>query len=129
MTNINDELPNAHLFRVEIVLAKLAEIAQYLQEGKAPKGYYKKKKTTLTIKAPPFTIINGSLYKLGLDNALCRCVLEHERHDIIEETHSGSAGRHFQVDTCWSRKATSQKLRNFEDMSQDLRQSCGADKA
>ena len=35
---------------------------------------------------------------LGLDDILRRCALEHERHDIIQEAHSGEAGGHFSVD-------------------------------
>ena len=35
---INNDLPVAHLFQVEFVLAKLEDIVQYLQEGRAPEG-------------------------------------------------------------------------------------------
>ena len=97
-TRIKDDLPDAHLFRVEIVPVELAEIAQFLQEGKAWEGYSKKNKI-LTIKASHFTLINGSLYKLGLDDIPPWCVLEHERHEIIGEEHSISIDGHFQADT------------------------------
>ena len=89
-TGIDDDLPDAHLFRLEAIPTELAKIAQYLQEGKAPEHYSKKRKKILTIKATPFTLINGSLYKLGLDIVFCRCALEHERHDIIKEAHAGA---------------------------------------
>ena len=72
---IDDDLPNSHLFRVEAIPAELTEIAQYLQEGKAPENYSEKRKKILTIKATPFTLINGSLYTLGLDDVLHRCAL------------------------------------------------------
>ena len=36
---IDDDLSDAHLFRVEAIPAKLVEIVQYLQEGKAPEHY------------------------------------------------------------------------------------------
>lgn len=74
---IDDDLPDAHLFRVEAIPAELVEITQYLQEGKEPKHYSEKRKKILTIKVTPFTLVNGSLYKLGLDDVLRRCVLEH----------------------------------------------------
>ena len=51
------------------------------------------------MKATPFTLINGSLYKLGLDDVLHRCSLEHERHDIIQEAHAGATSGHFSLDT------------------------------
>ena len=51
------------------------------------------------MKAAPYTLINGFLYRLGIDDILRRCVLDHEKVGIMDEAHSGSAGGHFQVDT------------------------------
>ena len=39
------------------------------------------------------------MYKLGLDDILRRCALEHERQDIIQEAHSGAIASHFSVET------------------------------
>jgi len=39
-------------------------------------------------------MITEKLYKLGLDNILIGCVLDHERQDILLEFHSGVAGGH-----------------------------------
>ena len=58
-----------------------------------------KKKKILAMKATPYSIINGFLYKLGLDEVLRRCVLDHERESIMHEAHYGPAGGHFQSDT------------------------------
>ena len=44
-------------------------------------------------------LFNGNLYKLGLDDILRRCALEHERQDIIQEAHFGATGGQFSVDT------------------------------
>ena len=44
LTGIDDDLPDAQLFRVEAILTKLAEIGQYLQEGKAPEHYSEKRR-------------------------------------------------------------------------------------
>ena len=70
-----------------------------MQEGKAPDHFSEKRKKILTIKATPYTLINGNLYKLGLDDILRLCALEHERQDIIQEAHSGAVGGHFSVET------------------------------
>lgn len=51
------------------------------------------------MKAAPYTLINGFLYRLGVDDILWRCVLDHEQVGIMEEAHAGSAGGHFQADT------------------------------
>ena len=58
-----------------------------------------KKKQILTMKGAPYSLINVFLYKMGLDDILRRCVLEHERDNIMYEEHYGLARGHFQVDT------------------------------
>ena len=58
-----------------------------------------KKKQILAMKDAPYSLINGFLYKMGLDDILRRCVLEHERDNIMHVAHYGPAGGHFQVDT------------------------------
>ena len=51
-----------------------------------------KKKQILAMKSAPYTLINGFLYKMGLDEVLCRCVLEHERENIMHKAHYEPAG-------------------------------------
>lgn len=73
LTGIEDDLPDAYLFKVEEIPSELAEIRQYLQEGKAPDHYSeekKKRKKILTTKVAPYTLINVNLYKLGLNDVL-----------------------------------------------------------
>ena len=55
-----------------------------------------KKKQILAMKAAPYSIINGFLYKMGLDDILRRCVLEHEINNIMHESHYEPIGGHFQ---------------------------------
>ena len=57
-----------------------------------------KKKKVLAIKVVPYSLINGFLYKLGLDEVLCRCILEHEREIIMHKEHYVPTGGHFQYD-------------------------------
>jgi len=47
------------------------------------------------MKASPFTLMNGYLYKLGPDNILKRFSLKHEQEGIIDEAHVGPMGGHF----------------------------------
>ena len=77
-TGVEDDLPDAHLFRIEVVPAELEEIAQFLESGQAPEDMSTKKKQILAMKAAPYSLINSFLSKMGLDKVLCRCVLEHE---------------------------------------------------
>ena len=58
-----------------------------------------KKKQILAMKAAPYSIINGFLYKMGFDNILRRCVLEHELNNIMHEAHYGPTRGQFQEDT------------------------------
>ena len=58
-----------------------------------------KKKQILAMKDAPYNLINGFLYKMGLDGILRRCVLEQERDNIMYKAHYRLVGRHFQVDT------------------------------
>ena len=64
------DLPNAHLFRIEAVPIELEEIAQFLEMTQAPEGMSTKKKQILAMKDAPYSLINGFLYKIGLDEVL-----------------------------------------------------------
>jgi hypothetical protein len=43
--------------------------------------------------------MNGYLYKLGSDDILKICALEHEREYIINDAHDGPIGGHYQAGT------------------------------
>ena len=51
------------------------------------------------MKAAPYSLINGFLYKMCLDDILKSCVLEHEINNIMYEAHYRPARGHFQADT------------------------------
>ena len=95
LIGVEDDLPDAHLFRIEVVLVELREIGQFLENGQALEGMSDKKKKILAMKDAPYSIINGFLYKLGLDKVLRHCVLDHEREIIMHEAHYGLVGGHF----------------------------------
>ena len=99
LTGVEDDLPDAHLFWIEAIPTELEEIAQFLENGQAPEGMSTKKKQILAMKVAPYSLINWFLYKMGLDDILKRCVLEHKRDNIMYEAHYGPVGGHFQVDT------------------------------
>jgi hypothetical protein len=56
------------------------------------------------VRAIDYQLIVGHLYKLGVDNILRRCVMEHEHPIILVEAHEGIDGGHY------ARKATAQKI-------------------
>ena len=98
-TRVKDDLPDAHLFRIEAISAELEEITQLLENGQALEGMSIKKKQILAMKVAPYSLINKFLYKMGLDEIIKRCVLEHEIDNIMYKVHYGPAGGHFQADT------------------------------
>ena len=54
-----------------------------------------KNKNILAMKATPYTIVNGFLYKLGLDDVLHRFVVDHKKENRMHEAHYGPDGGHF----------------------------------
>ena len=56
---IEDKLPDAHLFRVEEIPQELADVAQFLEAGKASEDFSERQKKILAMKATPYTLING----------------------------------------------------------------------
>jgi hypothetical protein len=56
------------------------------------------------VRVADYQLIVGHLYKLGVDNILRRCFMEHELPIILAEAHEGIIGRHYESN------ATSQKI-------------------
>ena len=83
LIGIENELVDAHLFRIEVAPFELAEIAQFLENRQALEGMSDKKKKILAMKIAPYSIINGFLYKVGLGKVLHQCIMDHERESIV----------------------------------------------
>jgi transposase InsO family protein len=103
-TNLEDNFPDAQLFSVQVADEYFADIIQYLSTGTAPQEFNTAQKKNLVVRAADYQLIAGHLYKMGADNILRRCVLEHERPRILAEAHEGIAGGHY------AGKATAQKV-------------------
>jgi hypothetical protein len=71
------------------------DIVQFLSTGMAPSDMMVVQKKKLVVKVVDYQLIAGSLYKLGADGILRRCVVEHERPTILAEAHDGIAGGHY----------------------------------
>jgi hypothetical protein len=70
MIGIDNELLYMNFFRVEVSPKELEEIMNFLEDGKAPENLPSNRKKILAMKVVSFNLINGYLYKLGLDNIL-----------------------------------------------------------
>jgi hypothetical protein len=101
---IDDQLPDADLFRVEAVLEYLEDIIVFLGTKACLETYSATQKCYMVVRVADCQLIAGQLYKLGLDIILRRCVLDHERQEILWECHNGVARVHV------GGKATAQKV-------------------
>ena len=76
--SLEECLPNAQLFSIQIADDQFQDIIHFLTTGEAPEPYTTQWRKQLVVRAADFTLIIGQLYKLGPDEILCRYVLEHE---------------------------------------------------
>jgi hypothetical protein len=91
---VDDQLPDANLFRIEGIPEYLEDIEIFLSTGACSKTYSATWKLHMVVRALDYQLIIGKLYKLRLENILRSCVLDHERQDILWECHSGIVGGH-----------------------------------
>ena len=76
--SLEECLPDAQLFSIQIVDDQFQDIIHFFTTGEAPEPYTTQQKKQLVVCASDFTLIAGKLYKLGSDKILHRYVLEHE---------------------------------------------------
>ena len=93
--NVDESLPNMHLFTIQMVDDYFADTVQLLSTGVTPLEFTIAQKKQLMVKAANYQLIAGNLYKLGAYGILRQCVLEHERPMILIEVHEGIAGGHY----------------------------------
>jgi hypothetical protein len=65
-------------FKLKLPPRNLKKSQKPLEEGKALDDLLANKRNILALKETPFTLMNGYLYKLGTDDIMRRCALEHE---------------------------------------------------
>ena len=82
-TNIDDGLPDAQLFRVEIPDDYNGPIVQFLSTSLTSMDMSISQKKQLVVKASDFSLIVGQLYKLGPIEILRRCILLYEQGPIL----------------------------------------------
>jgi hypothetical protein len=66
-----------------------------LSTGFAPREFTTAHKKNLVVRSATYQLIVGHLYKLGVDNILRICVVEHEIPIILAEAHEGIARGHY----------------------------------
>ncbi|MCO5557534.1 hypothetical protein L7F22_011100 [Adiantum nelumboides] len=94
-TGVDDDLPDTSLFMVETIPEWSEKIVNFLVNGFPPKELRKDVAQRLIKECEPYSLIAGTLYKLGKDDILRRCAREDEYLYILQEAHMGVAGGHF----------------------------------
>ena len=94
-TSIDDNLPDAHLFNVDIILAEYADVLYYLKNNTFSLEYTDKQKQQLIYKMCPYTLIGKVLYKQGRDGILRRYINPSEVQTILKGCHDEVCGNHF----------------------------------
>jgi len=92
--DIDDHILDVYIFKVEAITNYLSDIALLLRMGVYLEGYSKTQKRHLMVHETYYKLNVGQLYELGLDGILTRCVIHHERIDILCDFHSGVVGGH-----------------------------------
>lgn len=65
-TNLEEGLPDVHLFMVHIEDNQFANIIHFLTIGMVSEGYMSKQKKELVVRAMVFSLIVRHLYKMGV---------------------------------------------------------------
>jgi hypothetical protein len=86
---LEDKFPYAQLFSVQIDDEYFDEIIEFLSKLFAPREFTTMQNKNLVVVDKDYQLIVGYLYKLGVDNILRRCVIEHESPIILAEVHEG----------------------------------------
>jgi hypothetical protein len=94
-TNLEDNFPDAQLFSFQVADECFADIIELLSTGTVPQYFNTAHKKNFLVRVAYYQLIVGHLYKMGADNILRKCVLEHERPRFFTETHEGIVGGHY----------------------------------
>ena len=78
LTNLEEGLPDAHLFVVHMVGNHFSDIIHYLTTRMALEGYTSQQKKELVVGAAKFYVITGHFYKMGSDEILQHYVPDFE---------------------------------------------------
>lgn len=71
----------------------------FLANGTPPEGLNPKQRRALRLKAEPYQIIQGILFRSNREGVLLRCLEKEDSEQVLEELHQGQAGGHFGGDT------------------------------
>ena len=83
--------------------SEYSEIISYLVNRTYPTKLSREEKSVFQNKVAPYTIIQGILFRIGVDEQLKRCLEKQERKQVMRTLHSGPSGGHFATTTTANR--------------------------
>lgn len=78
MAPLNDELPDANLFEVDIIQSEYGDILEYLTTNKVSSDYNSNHVKSLLQRSALYTLISNVLYKHDKNGILRRCIFKNK---------------------------------------------------
>jgi len=94
-TRVDDELPDAVLFKVDYASKEYKGIVKYLMSGRLTPRMTKLESRQLIRRVGPYQLKVGQIYVKGKDEVIRRRALPQEIDDILYLCHDGMVGGHF----------------------------------
>ena len=84
------------VFRIDTTEeSEFKDVIRYLVERKYPKGLTREEKGVFQDKVAPYALIQGTLFKMGADEVLRRCLEKKDRNRVVTTLRAESSGGHF----------------------------------
>ena len=99
-----DHIPNEMLFLIDTRDPWYGDIIVYLQTATFRSELDKAARRRIRHQSQPYRIVGDTLYRIGVDSVLRRCLTLEEAEKVLNDYHSGACGGHM------SGYATSQKI-------------------
>eukprot|EP00253_Pinus_taeda_P019926 PITA_19926 len=103
-SHTEDHIPDETLFLISTLDPWYGDIIIYLQTSSFRSGVSKDAQQRIRHQSQPYHIIGDTLYRLGADTVLHRCLTHEEAERVLNDCHSGACGGHM------SGYATAQKI-------------------
>ncbi|MCO5601209.1 hypothetical protein L7F22_055328 [Adiantum nelumboides] len=97
-TGIDDDLPDAYLFNIDMIPRWSSYIVDYLTNGILPEIMNTSRVRAITKEAENYALIKDNLYTRGKDGQLRMCATEEEYVPFLQQAHSGQARGHFSAE-------------------------------
>eukprot|EP00253_Pinus_taeda_P016803 PITA_16803 len=103
-SQIEESILDETLFLISTLDPWYGDIIVYLQTSSFRPETSKDARWRILHQAQPYRIVGDTLYRLGVDSVLCRCLTFEEAERVLNDCHSGACGGHM------SGYATTQKI-------------------